>query len=47
MIIHFFRWLIGYNWEWVEHHRERFQNGTLFLFICKKTGRIKKIWVGD
>ena len=46
MIINLFRILWGYKWEWEEHERFRFRNGIEILFICKKTGRMKKVFVG-
>ena len=46
MIQNLIRIVFGYKWEWEEHYRHRYSDGTEFLFICKKTGRIKKVWVG-
>jgi len=47
MIINFFRWLIGYKYDWVLFSKVEYENGILYLFICKKTGRFKKIWLGS
>ena len=46
MIINLFRILIGYKWDWKEYQRVEFSDGLEILFICQKTGRMKKVWMG-
>ncbi len=46
MILNIFRILFGYNWELEERARFQFTNGVQILYICKKTGRMKQIFVG-
>lgn len=46
MLINLLRIIFGYKWEWEEYHRHEFTNGTQILFICKKTGRMKQVFVG-
>lgn len=46
MLLTIFRFLWGYNYEWEEYERFTFNNGIEILFICKKTGRMKKVFIG-
>jgi hypothetical protein len=46
MIVNLFRRIIGYKWEWEEYHRITWNDGVDIFFICKKTGRMKKVWIG-
>ena len=47
MILTFLRILFGFKWEWLLVNKQVYSNGTYFLFICKRSGRIKKVWVGE
>lgn len=46
MLLDFIRYIWGYNYQWEEYFRTEYKNGTQFLFICKKTGKMKKVWMG-
>ena len=47
MILTFLRILFGFKWEWSLVSKQEYANGTYFLFICKRSGRIKKVWMGE
>jgi len=47
MIKMIWRFLWGYDYKWKEYERFVFTNGTEILFICEKSGKMKKVWIGD
>lgn len=47
MILNALRIIFGFRWEWHLEKEVRFSNGVELFYICQRTGRMKKVWVGS
>ena len=47
MIINALRIIFGFRWEWRLEREVEFINGVERLYICRRTGRMKKVWIGS